>query len=280
MSQASCLYEGEVRHRRSVPTLHAFRYRLFLLYVDLDELPRLFARRWFWSTSRPNVAWFRRADYLGPSDRPLADCVRDLVADRLGRRPTGPVRLLTHFRYFGFAMNPISLYYCFDADERGERLNAVVAEVSNTPWNERHWYVLDARDPSASTVRARAEKAFHVSPFLDMDYDYAFELNEPSESLRVRITNHRRSAGSATSSPPLFDAALTLRRRPLDARNLARVLVQHPLMTLRVFIAIYYQALRLWLKRVPYVPHPGRRTDAAPPPLETTGSQVINKVSV
>lgn len=214
MNGPSCLYEGEVRHRRFAPLRHEFRYRLFMLYVDLDELPHLFRGRWLWSTRRPNIAWFRRADYLGSNRRPLAECVRDLVAERLGRRPGGPVRLLTHFRYFGFAMNPISLYYCFDADDR---LDAVVAEVSNTPWNERHCYVLDACE-HATTVRAQATKTLHVSPFLDMDYDYAFELTEPAASLRVRVANHRRSE---TSLRPVFDAELELERRPLSGRAFA-----------------------------------------------------------
>lgn len=113
MSVKSCIYEGEVRHRRFAPVNHEFRYRLFLMYVDLEELPALFRRRWLWSAGRPNLAWFRRGDHLGPANQPLADSVRDLVAARTGHRPTGPIRLLTHFRYIGFATNPISLYYCF-----------------------------------------------------------------------------------------------------------------------------------------------------------------------
>lgn len=259
MTPGGFVYEGEVRHRRSAPATHAFRYRLFMLFIDVDRMAETFRGRWLWSTTRPNLARFRRSDYLGAADRPLSECVRDLVQQQLGRRPAGPVRLLTHFRYFGIAMNPISLYYCFDA---GERLDAVVAEVSNTPWNERHNYVLDARCGESSEVRAEAAKAFHVSPFLGMDYDYAFELNVPGERLRVRISNQDRQR---PDEPPIFTATLEMQRRPLDGFNLARVLMRYPCMTFRILAGIYYQAFRLWWKGSQFFPHPGSQSpqDAA-----------------
>ena len=139
----SCLYLGRVWHRRSKPRPHAFSYRLYFVYLDLDELPRLFDGRWLWSAQGFNLAWFRRHDHLGPPERPLKLAVADLVEQRLGFRPTGPIRLLTQIRYLGVAMNPVSFYYCFAPG--GAQLQAVVAEVHNTPWNERHCYVLDAR---------------------------------------------------------------------------------------------------------------------------------------
>ncbi len=258
MTLASCIYEGELRHRRRLPLRHDFRYRLFLMYVDLDELDTAFAGRWLWSVDRPNLAWFRRADHFGSAAIPLAESIRTLVEEQAGRRPTGPIRLLTHFRYAGFAMNPISLYYCFD--ER-DQLEHVVAEVNNTPWGERHCYVLGAEHcESAGSVRTwHAGKALYVSPFFAMDYDYRFRLTVPGRSLAVSIDSFPQSGGSLpTQRTPAFHAMLRLRRRPLESRQLARVLVRYPCLTGQVFARIYWQAWRLWRRGVPFVPHPGQ----------------------
>lgn len=241
----SALYEGTVRHRRFAPVRHAFRYRVGMLYLDLDELPGALDSSPLWSARRAAPGRFRREDYLGDPGTPLADAVRDLVQEQLGLRPDGAVRLLTAPRTFGRAFNPVSFYYCFDA--RGSVL-AVVAEVTNTPWGERHSYVLDARD-SGAVLRQDFDKVFHVSPFMGMDHRYGWSLSVPGETLSVHIESEREGGRA-------FDATLALRRRPLTARNLNLLLARFPFAALRVLVLIYGQALRLKLKGAPYFPNP------------------------
>jgi uncharacterized protein len=177
--------------------------------------------------------------------------VRALVAERTGRCCRGPVRLLTNLRHFGYGFNPVSFHYCFD--ETAGRLEAVVAEVSNTPWNERHCYVLDlgGSEPEGGFLSAEQPKEFHVSPFMEMDPTYRFRFAVPGQTLVVHIDSER-------GGEPFFQAGMTMRRTLITGRALARVALRHPLMTTEVIFAIHRQALRLWRKGVSYVPHPGR----------------------
>ena len=248
----SALYHGWVSHRRLEPTAHAFRYRMFMVWLDLAELPEVFRGRWLWSVSRPALARMRREDYLAPHDRPLDAAVRDLVEARTGARPAGAVCMLTHLRYFGYCFNPVTFYYCYD---KQERLETVVAEVTNTPWQERFQYVL----PVAAAGRNRDRhvwnfaKQFHVSPFLPMEMDYEWQCNEPAKTLDVRIGNRRQGR-------EVFEATLALRRRPLGAASLAAALAAFPFLTALLVAKIHWQALRLWLKSTPVYAHPGKAT--------------------
>ena len=261
----SALYTGWVSHRRRTPRVHAFRFPLFMVLLDLAELDTVFRGRWLWSVERRNLASFRRADHMGDPQRPLDRSVRDLVERESGRRPQGPIRLLTHLRYFGFCFNPVSFYYCYDAADRD--LETVVAEVNNTPWGERHCYVLDgatnqtpvpAGSPAAPALhRWGSDKRMHVSPFMPMNLQYDWALTAPAGRLAVQMR-------CARNSEPLFDAALSLRRRTLDGSTMALTLLRYPLMTLQVVAAIHWQALRLWLKRVPYIPHPKQIAEPGP----------------
>jgi DUF1365 family protein len=242
---ASCIYEGWVRHRRYGDVEHALRYPLFMVYLDLAELDTVFAGMPLWSTSRPALARFRRTDHLGDPDVSLDESVRALVAERTGSRPDGPIRLLTNLRYGGICFNPVSFYYCFSAD--ATQVDAVVAEVTNTPWGERHAYVMaaDPARPPGGVLKGRMAKEFHVSPFMGMDHTYDWRLTHPAENLIVQIDSER--AGVLA-----FDATLSLERRPIAAG----VLLRHPALTLRVVAQIYIHALRLRLKHAKYFPNP------------------------
>jgi uncharacterized protein len=246
---SSCAYEGWVRHRRFEPIRNELRMRLFMVLLDLDELPALLDGYGVASARGPAPARFRRCDYLGDPSRPLADEVRSLVATRTGTAPAGPIRLLTGLRQLGVGFNPVSFYYCFE--RAGSRVESIVAEVTNTPWGERHAYVLvpdPARAP-ASIMRGEFAKKFHVSPFMGMDHSYAWRLTEPREQLIVHIE-------SAREQRTAFDATLSLERRELTPASLRRLLARHPLAPAWALARIYGNGLALWAKGAGYFPNP------------------------
>jgi DUF1365 family protein len=300
----SAIYTGQLRHRRFAPRAHEFSYPLFMMYVDLSELDEVFRGRWLWSVKRPALARLRRADYLpdcgGNAQGPLDQAVRDRVQFETGSRPRGPIRMLTHLRYFGIGMNPVTFYYCFDRDDT--KVETIVAEITNTPWKERHTYVLPLRssiptpspvagddckdaggratqgavaegggeghlvtseksalsltlphdgggNKSTNMLRFLFKKQFHVSPFMSMDFNYDWRFSTPGERLTVHMQNMQGDA-------KVFDATLDIERREITGTSLARTLIAFPCMTATVVIGIYWQALKLWLKRIPFHSHP------------------------
>lgn len=251
MSLRSCLYLGRVEHARTQPIVHRFAYRVMLCYLDLDELEQVFAGRWLWSTRRRAVARFRRQDYLGPAELPLAEAVRQRAEQLCGVRPQGPIRMLTQLRYWGYVFNPVTFYYCFQPDGQ---LQVVLAEITNTPWGERHCYAVEAQE---GVAERRFAKQFHVSPFLPMDLDYDWRLPAPGERLSAAMTLRR--AGEV-----VFTAGMALQRRAITGGALAAALLRHPCMTLKVILGIHWQALRLWCKGAVFHRHPQRRRTASP----------------
>lgn len=234
-----------MRHSRRRPTPHSFSYRVYMLYFDLAELPGALDHRLLWSARRPALARFRRSDYPGRPDQPLDAWVRELVAERTGERPSGPIRLLTTLRSAGYWFNPISVYYCYADD--GATLRWVVAEVTSTPWRERHHYVLDARTTDR-VVSGEMDKELHVSPFLPMALRYRWKLTRPGAALGL-------SLAVVDGEGVILDTGVALHRRPICTRVLAGLVLRYPPMSLRVLTGIYGQALRLWRKHTPYHPH-------------------------
>lgn len=249
----SCLYEGRVYHHRLVPRPHSVVVRLFQVYLDLDELDEVFAGRWFWSTRRWAPVRYRRSDFHGDPDRPLQEAVRDTIEEKTGERPRGPIRVLTHLRTWGYQFNPVSIYYAFEPD--GETLHSVLAEITNTPWGERHAYALRSSDGQGA--HGAFAKEFHVSPFFDLDQEYRWSLEAPGDGLLVHMENHE-------ADRRVFDAGLELRRVPITRGSLARMLLRYPAMPALGHAIIYGHALRLWWKRTPFFVHPGKRNELGP----------------
>lgn len=250
---ASAIYRGVVEHVRHEPIEHRFRYRLYMLWLDLDEIETLFRRRLLWSYERWNVASFRRSDYLGDPSTPLRDAVLDVVEDATSERPSGAIRMLTQPRCLGLGFNPVTFYYCFD---ESDAVHSIVAEITNTPWRERHRYVVRAGDDGA--IESRFDKQFHISPFMSMDQEHAWTFSQPGDELRVHMKNFE-------GGTHLFDAHLALERREWSTAELAKALVLHPFMTGKTLFGIYYQALRLKWKGATFYPHPTEATKSLSP---------------
>ena len=285
----SCIYTGWVRHRRFEPLKHRFSYPLFMLFLDLDETKEILDRRWYCSHERLNLVSFRRKDYFNgeTAQKKSASCaelkagviksVRDDAKQRgHGVPEISRVCLLTHLRYFNLAFNPVSLYYCYDEDDR---LCAVLAEITNTPWDERHSYVMHVgcddeqmryHHKSLTTHGFEFDKQFHVSPFNPMNMRYHWNFSEPNHacSVHMDVVMDKAMDGAVIKDETVscggnpikhFDATLNLKRKPLS--ELGRVLIRYPFQCVSVVSGIYWQAFKLWFKKAPFYDHPRSQSE-------------------
>lgn len=244
----SAIYTGKVIHQRFQPIKHKFNYRVFMLLLDLDELPEIFDSYWLWSARRFNICYFKRSDHLGNAKLPLKQAVIDLVFEKTAKKLEGPIRVLTHLRYWGYCFNPVSFYYCYD--KSGSVVEMIVAEVHNTPWGETHPYILSADDNRGDNQHQRFifPKNFHVSPLMPMNFMYDWRLTAPHETLFVHMKN-------LEENKEYFNATLHLEKRELNSKNLAKTLLNHPFMTGKVIFSIYWQTLITWLKGASFYPY-------------------------
>lgn len=248
----SCIYTGHIRHKRFLPKENSFRYSLFLMFIDLGELDKVTTGSPLWSIGRMNLAYFRRKDHFGDPNIPIEQSVRDLVQKRTGKRPDGPIRMLCHFRYFGHCFNPASFFFCYDL--QGISVETIVIEVHNTPWGEVFHYVLENGMNTGKGIwkQYAFDKSFHVSPFMDMHMHYEWQFCEPGNELNIHMNSYN-------NGEKFFNAALTLRRQEISGRSLNRMLLSYPFITVKLIAMIYWQAIRLFMKRIPFYPHPPRR---------------------
>jgi len=247
MSRASRFFEGSVLHHRLAPKEHRFEYKLFMVHLFLDELPDVFGKVKGWSALRPSLAWFRRRDYFQPETPCLEKAIRGEVAKRTGHCPTGRISMLTHLRYFGFIMNPVTFYVCWSEDESHPEF--ILAEITNTPWSERHTYMIEAQEHQRKPVRKTFKKSFHVSPFMPMDQSYAWSFDLSKEHLSINMKNQE-------DQKTVFFVGLNMDSQPITQRTATRCLFKYPFITLKVALGIYVQAFKLWRKSIPLYDHP------------------------
>jgi uncharacterized protein len=254
------IYRGWVHHQRHLPKNHEFQYPLAMLMLDLDELQSHFKRSRFWSLERFNLISFYRKDYLQSDQTDLKQAVVELIQQRSGESFSGTVKILTHPRYLGFIFNPVTFYFCYEQ----QQLKFIVAEINNTPWNERYAYVLKVNQQQNQPWRFDFDKQFHISPFMPMDIQYHWRFQLEQDAININMVLLREGERQ-------FDATLQADFQPMTARSMRWLPIRYPLQTLRVVMRIYWQALRLWGKHTPSFSHPDQQADTVTQPVIPNG---------
>ena len=251
LSKKHHLYWGTIFHRRHTPFTRFFKYPIFMAYIDITSLSTTMSPSLLWNINKPAIVSFRRSDYHGDPQVDLEDAVRLTLLEKTGRSFKGPIRLLTNLRYFGYCFNPVSFYYCFN--EADDKVEAIMAEVTNTPWKERYAYVIEKQDQTNNKPRlvASPKKQLHVSPFWGMDHDYDWSFSQPESNLSVYMRNFKEDK-------MVFDVALNLKRKVFSNRSLLKAILRFPFITLMVVYRIHWQAFILYIKRAPFFTHPDK----------------------
>lgn len=238
---SSAIYHGTVYHERFRPSRHAFQYQIYLFWLNLDELTDLDDKIKHFSSTHRSLVEFRRSDYIGDKSVSLKDAVLTKIKELEGITVAGAeVFLLSQLRTMGLHFNPVNFY--FVRPDKTSSFTYMLAEVSNTPWNERHYYAVDL------TLQSDTNKAFHVSPFNPMDMVYKWRIQQPGNTLSLAMDCYQQKKD--------FTAGLQLTRAPLTSKEIRRALIKIPSMTVKTVSGIYWQAVKLWLKRTPIYPHP------------------------
>lgn len=242
----NAIYKGTISHTRFVPKKHTFNYKVNMLYIDLDKISESFAKNWFWSANKFNLASFKRSDFFGDTKKSIKNSINELLFETLKYKHVGKIFLLTNIRYFGYCFNPVSFYYC--EDSKG-KLIAIVSHITNTPWDEKYAYVNDCRDIPSSSKHFEFDKAFHVSPFMPMNMKYKWIFSTPKDFLFVSMDNIKKDT-------LCFNATLKLTKKAWTPQALNRILFLSLPFSIKTIFLIYWNALVLAIKRVKFYPHP------------------------
>jgi DUF1365 family protein len=242
----SFFYLGKVFHHRLSPVDHKFYYNFFWSAVDLDEIDEVCRLNIFWSNDKKNISYFRRKDHLGDKNRPLKECVYDLIEQKFYIRPNHSVQLITHFAVMGYRLNPVS-FYVLKNDKN--QIDFMIAEINNTPWGEQYCYCIDGRNQANNQIKASFEKQFHISPFFSMNIQYQWRFSFVDDQLSIEMENWE-------NQKKVFQVTLNAKQEEMNKQTMTKVLLKYPLITAQVAWGIYWQALRLWLKKAPFYEHP------------------------